>query len=148
MATASGGADPGELARRLDYLFRTRLPRDARGKGFSYKRIAATINEGAGIRVISVPYLCELRSGKKRNPSVSQVTALERFFGVPEGFLLAEAPDVELDAEGKLELLAALANKRVLGIALRAGRLRSDGLERLERALDIVAQDESDGSIY
>jgi hypothetical protein len=147
MATASGEADPGELARRLDYLFRTRVPRDARGKAFSYKRIVTAINAAEDTRVISEPYLCELRLGRKRNPSVSQVTAIERFFGVPEGYLLAEAPDVELDAEGKLELLAALSNKRVLGIALRAGRLRSDGLERLERALDIVAQDEADGSI-
>lgn len=148
MAATSGGADRGELSRRLDYLIRTRAPKNARGRPLSYQKIVNAINGAAGAQVISVGYLCDLRNGKKRNPSVTQVTALERFFRVSEGYLLAEAPEVDLDQDRKLELLAALSNKRVVGIALRAGRLRDDGLDRLERALDLVAQDDPKGSVY
>lgn len=135
----------GDLARRIDGLFRAIYPQE-RGRPYSYQQVVDAINGESGAHVISAPYLCELRRGKKTNPSLHQIAALERFFGAPAGFLSAPADDaLVVDGFQQLELLELLKDTRVRGIALRAARLRSESsLSALERTLDAVARAEAE----
>lgn len=142
---AGDKGDGGDLGRRIDGLFRAIYPKE-RGRPYSYQQVVDAINGEAGEHVISAPYLCELRRGKKTNPSLHQIAALERFFGAPAGFLSAPADDaLVVDGFQQLELLELLKDKRVRGIALRAARLRSESsLSALEQTLDAVARAEAE----
>src|ERR1700760_1766472 len=81
---------PGKpLADRLDHLFRTRHPKD-RGP-FTPAEVAAAINQAAGRAVISSPYIWQLRTGRRDNPTQRHLSELATFFGVSPMYFFSEA---------------------------------------------------------
>lgn len=88
---------------------------------------SAAIKEKTGVSISSA-YLWQLRNGTKNNPTVAHLRALAEFFGLPASYLVDTAPDPGLEAQ--LNLLPALRDQRVRGIALRASGLTRRALNR------------------
>ncbi|MGV9840355.1 SDR family oxidoreductase [Nocardia niigatensis] len=81
---------PTRFARRLNGLLTQRA--QSHGTRLSNQALAHALSEG-GHRV-SVPYLCQLRRGRRENPSPALTAALTRFFEVdPDYFEHEPTPD-------------------------------------------------------
>ncbi|GIG92422.1 helix-turn-helix domain-containing protein [Plantactinospora endophytica] len=114
MAEESGEVRvPGVLADRLDRLFdRIRKPD---GSAYSLREVADAIT--AQGESISHTYIGQLRTGKKRDPNLSHLRALARFFGVPVEYFTSDRLAADVDKE--LDLAAALQQVRARTVALR-----------------------------
>lgn len=118
------------FAARLNRLFDTVYP-PGRGPHTSAEVIAALKLEGV---TMSAPYLSQLRSGNRTNPSVTTMAALANFFRIKPAYFTDDAYYEKLDNE--LAWLAAMRDERVRRIAMRAIELseesQQDILERVE----------------
>ncbi len=118
------------FAARLNRLFDTVYP-PGRGPHTSAEVIAALKAEGI---TMSAPYLSQLRSGNRTNPSTATMTALANFFRIKPAFFTDDEYYEKLDAE--LSSLANLRDEGVRRIATRAVGLspeaREDILARME----------------
>ncbi|MCV7191766.1 transcriptional regulator [Mycolicibacterium brumae] len=83
------------FAARLNRLFDTVYP-PGRGPHTSAEVIAALKSEGI---TMSAPYLSQLRSGNRTNPSSATITALANFFRIKPGFFTDDAYFEQLDRE-------------------------------------------------
>ena len=83
------------FAARLNRLFDTVYP-PGRGQYTGAEAVAALVE--AGIK-ISAPYLSQLRSGNRTNPSAATMAALARFFGVQSAYFTDDAYYTELEKE-------------------------------------------------
>src|SRR5260370_29489208 len=107
------------FAARLNRLFDTVYP-PGRGQHTSAEVIAALKSEGI---TMSAPYLSQLRSGNRTNPSAATMAALANFFRIKSAYFTDDQYFEKLDKE-----FAWLATKRDDSgrrIALRAVRLSS-----------------------
>lgn len=124
--------DPGPdgggvtLAERVDRLFRTARRPD--GRTYSNADVARELT-ALGVAV-SAPYLWQLRTGRRTNPTLRHLQALVRFFQVdPAYFFPTEAgPGPEVAAA---ELAGALRRAGVRELALSAAGLSTDTLDAL-----------------
>ncbi|HLR98185.1 transcriptional regulator [Mycolicibacillus parakoreensis] len=127
------------FAARLNRLFDTVYP-PGRGPHTSAEVIAALKAEGV---TMSAPYLSQLRSGNRTNPSGATITALANFFRIKPAFFTDDNYYRSLDAE-----LCALADLRNDG-ARRLAAL-SNGLspqaqqELLDRARELRRREDLD----
>lgn len=128
------------FAARLNRLFDTVYP-PGRGPYAGSEAVAAL--RGAGIK-ISAPYLSQLRSGNRTNPSVATMTALANFFGVEPAFFTDDDYYNELDAE--LAWLDATRDDEVRRIATRVMRLSPPARRELELKADELSRRESQGA--
>jgi transcriptional regulator with XRE-family HTH domain len=101
------------FADRLNRLFDNIYPPD-RGPHTSAEVIAAL--KAADVH-ISAPYLSQLRSGNRGNPSTATMDAIADFFRVKSVYFTDEAYYARLDKE-----LACLANMRDEGVRRIAAR--------------------------
>ncbi|MEE3755252.1 helix-turn-helix domain-containing protein [Mycobacterium intracellulare] len=137
------------LAAKLNTLFDMMHPRG--GAPLSNYAAARGIEQKTGVS-ITPQYLGQLRAGKKRNPTMKHVKAIAEFFGVSARYLLEPGRNAEI--ESQLEMLRAMREAGVSGIAARAAGLspetrrdiaaildRARSLERLP-PVDIPAVDE------
>lgn len=109
-----------EFAERLNRLFEAVHPA-TRGP-HTVQEVAVAIN-AEGQAQVSRPYLSQLRSGQKTNPSANTVAALARFFRVRTDYFYDDGYADAIDRD--LEMI---------------GRLRDSGLQRTaSRALDLSA---------
>lgn len=109
-----------DFAERLNKLFEMVHPP---GRGPHTNAEVCEALAAAGHR-ISKPYLSQLRSGHRRNPSTQTVVALARFFKVAPDYFFNDVYAAKIDHD--LQLLA---------------QLQSDGLRRLSnRAYDLSDQ--------
>ena len=134
----------GQLARRLDYLFRTLHPPE-RGP-YTPAEVADAINAAAGERMVSGTYLWLLRTGQRDNPTMKHLIAIARFFAVPPTYFF---PDDTLDENAvPAELMAALGDAQVRVMALRAAGLSERSLkaitDMIESARSVEGLPESD----
>lgn len=117
--------DPGSLAERIDFLFRTVLfqpqRRESNGnirpRPYTYVEAAAAINRAAGERIVTGQALSYLRRGKRGaggRASHRIIRAIERFFGVPEGYLDGGLQGREVDDH--IDVVAALRNDKIRAI--------------------------------
>jgi transcriptional regulator with XRE-family HTH domain len=108
---------PQTIAEKLDMLFKSVHPR-SQGE-YSYNAVA----EGIGKLGVSIShtYLWQLRTGRRDNPTITHLSAIAKFFGVPTSYFLDEAEAENIGEE--LQLLAALRAANVTDIALRAADL-------------------------
>lgn len=83
------------FAVRLNRLFDVVYP-PGRGPHTSAEVIAALKSEGV---TMSAPYLSQLRSGNRTNPSTATITALANFFRVSPDFFTDDAYYARLDEE-------------------------------------------------
>jgi len=101
------------FAARLNRLFDTVYP-PGRGPHTSAEVIAALKSEGV---TMSAPYLSQLRSGNRTNPSAATMAALANFFRIKPAYFTDDEYYEKLDRE-----LTWLANMRDEGVRRIAAR--------------------------
>jgi transcriptional regulator with XRE-family HTH domain len=125
------------FAARLNRLFDTVYP-PGRGPHTSAEVIAALKAEGI---TMSAPYLSQLRSGNRTNPSSATMAALANFFRIRPAYFTDDEYYEKLDSE--LSWLSTMRDESVRHIAVRTFGLsaqaqrdiveRVDELRRMER---------------
>ncbi|OBF54275.1 secretion protein EspR [Mycobacterium sp. 852002-53434_SCH5985345] len=105
------------FAARLNRLFDTVYP-PGRGPHTSAEVIAALKAEGI---TMSAPYLSQLRSGNRTNPSSATMAALANFFRIKPAYFTDDEYYEKLDQE--LSFLATMRDDGVRRIAVRASEL-------------------------
>ena len=117
------------FAARLNRLFDTVYP-PGRGPHTSAEVIGALKAEGI---TMSAPYLSQLRSGNRTNPSTATMAALANFFRIKPAYFTDDEYYEKLDRE--LSWLATMREDGVRRIALAAAELsaesRADIAERV-----------------
>jgi transcriptional regulator with XRE-family HTH domain len=90
-------ADPATFAERLNRLIATVHP-PGRGPYTAIEVVQAVTARGAAL---STPYLSQLRSGQRTQPSIDTVSALAEFFGIRREYFTGDDPEYTelLDAE-------------------------------------------------
>jgi len=83
---------------------------------------------------MSAPYLSQVRSGARTNPSEAAMTALANFFRIPPGYFTDDDYYRRLDQE--LAWWAAWHDERARDIAMRASRLSPAAREEIIRQVD------------
>ena len=124
------------FAARLNRLFDTVYP-PGRGPHTSAEVIAALKAEGV---TMSAPYLSQLRSGNRTNPSAATMAALANFFRIKPAYFTDDDYYEKLDEE-----LAWLATMRVDGvrrIALGAAELSPEGQQDIVERVDELRRKE------
>lgn len=99
---------------RLNRLFESVYP-PGRGPHTSAEVIAALKAEGV---TMSAPYLSQLRSGNRTNPSTATMAALANFFRIKPAYFTDDGYHQKLEAE--LSWLAEIRDEGVRRIATRA----------------------------
>ena len=109
------------FAARLNRLFDTVYP-PGRGPHTSAEVIAALKAEGV---TMSAPYLSQLRSGNRTNPSAATMAALANFFRIKPAYFTDDEYYEKLDKE--LTWLANMRDEGVRRIAARTVGLSAGG---------------------
>jgi transcriptional regulator with XRE-family HTH domain len=119
---------------RLNRLFDTVYP-PGRGPYSGAEAISALAE--AGVKM-SAPYLSQLRSGNRTNPSATTMAALAKFFGVKPAYFTDDYYHRELDRE--LTWLEITRDEHIRRIAERAWALSPQGRRELElKAEELLA---------
>jgi transcriptional regulator with XRE-family HTH domain len=120
------------FAARLNRLFDTVYP-PGRGPHTSAEVIAALKAEGI---TMSAPYLSQLRSGNRTNPSTATMAALANFFRIKSAYFTDDEYYEKLDKE--LSWLATTRDENVRRIAVRAAELSPEAQrEVMERVNEL-----------
>ncbi|WP_329128560.1 helix-turn-helix domain-containing protein [Streptomyces sp. NBC_01476] len=128
------------LADKVDALFR--IVRRPDREQFSHEEVARACRETTG-ESFSATYLWQLRTGRRDNPTKRHLEALARFFEVPVAYFFDDDQGVAIARE--LELLGALRDARVRGVALRAVNLSPEGANTISDMIDVLARHERAG---
>jgi transcriptional regulator with XRE-family HTH domain len=127
------------FAARLNRLFDTVYP-PGRGQHTSAEVIAALKSEGI---TMSAPYLSQLRSGNRTNPSAATMAALANFFRIKSAYFTDDEYFEKLDQE--LSWLADMRDEGVRRIAARTVGLSAEAQEDLvARAEELRRQEHLD----
>jgi transcriptional regulator with XRE-family HTH domain len=127
------------FAARLNRLFDTVYP-PGRGPHTSAEVIAALKSEGI---TMSTPYLSQLRSGNRTNPSSATMAALANFFRIKPAYFTDDEYYEKLDRE--LGWLADMRDEGVRKIAARTVGLSSEAQDDLvARAEELRRQEHLD----
>jgi transcriptional regulator with XRE-family HTH domain len=124
------------FAARLNRLFDTVYP-PGRGPHTSAEVIAALKSEGI---TMSAPYLSQLRSGNRTNPSSATMAALANFFRIKPAYFTDDEYYGKLDRE--LGWLADMRDEGVRKIAARTVGLSSEAKEDLVARADELRRQE------
>lgn len=120
------------FAARLNRLFDTVYP-PGRGPHTSAEVIAALKAEGI---TMSAPYLSQLRSGNRTNPSQATMAALANFFRIKPAYFTDDEYYEKLDKE--LSWLATTRDDNVRHIAVRTAELSPEAQrEVMERVNEL-----------
>ena len=115
---------------RLNRLFDTVYP-PGRGPHTSAEVIAALKSEGI---TMSAPYLSQLRSGNRTNPSSATMAALANFFRIRPAYFTDDEYYEKLDRE--LSWLSTMRDESVRRIAVRTIGLSSQSQQNLVERVD------------
>ena len=118
------------FAARLNRLFETVYP-PGRGPHTSAEVIAALKSEGI---TMSAPYLSQLRSGNRTNPSVATMRALANFFRIKPEYFPDDAYYEKMDKE--LTWLASMRDEGVRRVAARTVGLSPQAQQDLLEKVD------------
>ncbi|MGE5695842.1 MAG: transcriptional regulator [Candidatus Sericytochromatia bacterium] len=124
------------FATRLNRLFDTVYP-PGRGPHTSAEVIAALKAEGI---TMSAPYLSQLRSGNRTNPSTATMAALANFFRIKPAYFTDDEYFARLDQE--LTWLAEMRDEGVRRIAARTVGLSSEAKDDLVARADELRRKE------
>jgi transcriptional regulator with XRE-family HTH domain len=124
------------FAARLNRLFDTVYP-PGRGPHTSAEVIAALKAEGI---TMSAPYLSQLRSGNRTNPSSATMAALANFFRIKSAYFTDDEYYEKLDKE--LQWLATMREDGVRRIALRAYGLSPQAQQEVVERIDELRRTE------
>jgi transcriptional regulator with XRE-family HTH domain len=115
---------------RLNRLFDTVYP-PGRGPHTSAEVIAALKAEGV---TMSAPYLSQLRSGNRTNPSSATMAALANFFRIKPAYFTDDEYYEKLDKE--LSWLSTMRDEGVRRIAVRTIGLSPQAQQNLAERVD------------
>jgi transcriptional regulator with XRE-family HTH domain len=115
---------------RLNRLFDTVYP-PGRGPHTSAEVIAALKSEGV---TMSAPYLSQLRSGNRTNPSSATMAALANFFRIKPAYFTDDDYYEKLDKE--LSWLCTMRDENVRRIAVRSLGLSAQAQQNLVDRVD------------
>ena len=147
MVESSGSAEvpssaPGgrqlSLADKLNHLFET-VRNPATGRRYTNAEVSRAIREAGGPDgpTVSESAISQLRSGAKPNPTVKTVEALARHFNVTSQYFF---PDFDAEESEKIrasmELIAAVGDSKVRGLALRANGLSAGSLKMITAVIE------------
>lgn len=118
------------FAARLNRLFDTVYP-PGRGPHTSAEVIAALKAEGI---TMSAPYLSQLRSGNRTNPSSATMAALANFFRIKAAYFTDDEYYQKLDKE--LTWMSTMRDDGVRRIALRAAGLSPQAQQDIVERVD------------
>ena len=118
------------FAARLNRLFDTVYP-PGRGPHTSAEVIAALKSEGI---TMSAPYLSQLRSGNRTNPSAATMAALANFFRIKSAYFTDDEYYEKLDQE--LAFVASMRDDGVRRLALRASELSHEARQEVMARVD------------
>src|SRR5271155_5899744 len=121
---------------RLIRLFDTVYP-PGRGPHTSAEVISALKGEGI---TMSAPYLSQLRSGNRTNPSAATMAALANFFRIKPAYFTDDEYYEKLDRE--LSWLMTMRDENVRRIALRASDLSPEAQHDLVQRVDELRRKE------
>lgn len=121
---------------RLNRLFDTVYP-PGRGPHTSAEVIAALKAEGI---TMSAPYLSQLRSGNRTNPSSATMAALANFFRIKSSYFTDDEYYEKLDKE--LAWVSTLRDDGVRRLALRAAELSPEGQIDVMERIDQLRREE------
>ena len=121
---------------RLNRLFDTVYP-PGRGPHTSAEVIAALKAEGI---TMSAPYLSQLRSGNRTNPSAATMAALANFFRIKPAYFTDDAYYEKLDHE--LGTIAEMRDEGVRRIAARTVGLSPQAKEEIVARADELRRQE------
>ncbi|OBI47943.1 secretion protein EspR [Mycobacterium kyorinense] len=124
------------FAARLNRLFDTVYP-PGRGPHTSAEVIAALKSEGI---TMSAPYLSQLRSGNRTNPSSTTMAALANFFRIKPAYFTDDEYYEKLDKE--LSWLATMRDEGVRRIAMRASGLSPEAQQDIVQRVDELRRKE------
>ncbi len=134
---SEAGEEPTTLAEKIDTLFH--VVRRPNGEQFSHDEVAKACRDATG-ETFSTPYLWQLRTGRRDNPSKRHLEALAQFFQVPASYFFDEGKSTVIAKE--LELLAALRDAEVRSVALRAVTLSREGIGTISDMIDVIVRRE------
>ena len=135
-AEGSGRETRSTFAARLDALFAR--PREPGWAPQTNRAVAAALT--ARGYAVSAPYLSQLRSGQRANPSPRIVAALAGFFGVEPGYFYG--PDAERPAPQDLALVSWLRCEPMRELLTHAYHVPPESLELLLRFTEILRTSE------
>jgi transcriptional regulator with XRE-family HTH domain len=118
------------FAARLNRLFDTVYP-PGRGPHTSAEVIAALKAEGI---TMSAPYLSQLRSGNRTNPSTATMAALANFFRIKPAYFTDDEYYEKLDKE--LAWLSTMRDEGVRRIAVRTFGLSAQAQQDIAERVD------------
>jgi transcriptional regulator with XRE-family HTH domain len=121
---------------RLNRLFDTVYP-PGRGPHTSAEVIAALKAEGI---TMSAPYLSQLRSGNRTNPSSATMAALANFFRIKPAYFTDDEYYEKLDKE--LSWLLVMRDEGVRRIAMRASGLSPEAQQDVVQRVDELRRKE------
>ena len=121
---------------RLNRLFETVYP-PGRGPHTSAEVISALKAEGI---TMSAPYLSQLRSGNRTNPSSTTMVALANFFRIKPEYFTNDAYYAKLDRE--LGWLANMRDEGVRRIAARTVGLSAEAQQSVVEKVDALRREE------
>ncbi|MFD3836768.1 Secondary metabolite protein [Streptomyces sp. NPDC058642] len=119
------------FAELLDYLFREVHPKE-RGS-YTYAEVSQGIRDTSGV-AISASAIQQLRTGTNTNPKMQTIRALAGFFGVPPGYFFDE--EVAERTRAEIQVVAAMRDREVRRVALRANGLSTSSLQMLNAVID------------
>jgi transcriptional regulator with XRE-family HTH domain len=128
------------FAARLNRLFDTVYP-PGRGPHTSAEVIAALKAEGV---TMSAPYLSQLRSGNRTNPSTANMAALANFFRIKSAYFTDDEYYEKLDKE--LSWLATMRDDGVRRIALGAAELSPEAQRDVAERVNELRRKEQVGA--
>ncbi|ORX06683.1 transcriptional regulator [Mycolicibacillus trivialis] len=127
------------FAARLNRLFDTVYP-PGRGPHTSAEVIAALKSEGI---TMSAPYLSQLRSGNRTNPSSTTMAALANFFRIKPAFFTDDEYYEKIDRE--LTWLATTRDDTIRRIATLAAELSAEARQDLlQRAAELHRKEQQE----
>jgi len=121
---------------RLNRLFDTVYP-PGRGPHTSAEVIAALKAEGV---TMSAPYLSQLRSGNRTNPSSTTMTALANFFRIKPAYFTDDEYYEKLDKE--LSWLLVMRDEGVRRIAMGVSELSPEGRDDVAHRVEELRRKE------
>lgn len=124
------------FAARLNRLFDTVYP-PGRGPHTSAEVIAALKAEGI---TMSAPYLSQLRSGNRTNPSTATMAALANFFRIKSAYFTDDEYYENLDQE--LQWLATMRDDGVRRIAVRSQGLSTQAQQEIVERIEELRRTE------
>lgn len=124
-----------ELSAKLNRLFD--VMRKQSESPMSNPAAAAAITQQTGVS-ISATYLWQLRTGAKTNPTLQHLQAIAEFFGVSAYYLIEPGSHPHIDAQ--LNLIQALRDSGVRGLAMRAQGLTAESINSLAAMADQIRQ--------